>query len=103
MLGAVGFHHHTADTLEVKTPDGPGMQQEAKPSGCLLTNSTGGDGTGLKRWPNAKVNGGALMRRLHGTQFYCYYTFQSSSLQLKPLKTVLVSIHHSLNGPPSHD
>lgn len=50
VLRAVGFHHHTVDTLEIRTRDQPRMQQVAEHTGRLLTNNTRGDIMGLKRW-----------------------------------------------------
>lgn len=57
VLRAVGFHHHTVDTLEIKTLDEPSMQREAKPSGCLLTNNTRVDRMSLKPWPTVNWTG----------------------------------------------
>lgn len=43
VLGAVGFHHHTVETLGIRTRDQPSARQEAEHTGRLLTNDTRGD------------------------------------------------------------
>lgn len=43
VLRAVGFHHHTVETLGIRTLDQPSVQQEAEHTGRLLTNDTRGD------------------------------------------------------------
>lgn len=43
VLRAVGFHHHTVETLGIRTLDHPGVQQGAEHTGCLLTNDTRAD------------------------------------------------------------
>lgn len=84
VLRAAGFHHHTVDTLEVKTLDEPSMNWEGKPSGCLLTNNTRGDGMSLKAMTYSELNGNIII--LHCTQFYCDHIFQPHITSAKTIK-----------------
>lgn len=95
VLRAVGFHHHTVETLEVKTLEEPTQYAAGSQTQWVSTHKKY---TRRQNEPKAvtysELNGGVM--KLHWTHLYCYYIFQSTSLQLKPLKTVLVLIFHSL-------